>query len=122
MTRTVRFDAAAYLDTEEHQVAYIATALKSGDAHFVRGALGLVGTQHGWDREEGRLESREPLQRGDRQSRIRYGHAYCSRPGSHALCAPCYEWIDVEAAQGRLNGGEDNTFAGQGMGQHRTGS
>src|SRR5258707_2854475 len=41
MTKTARFDAADYLDTEELQVAYIAAALESGDADFVRDALGL---------------------------------------------------------------------------------
>jgi len=42
MTKTTRFDAASYLNTEERQVAYIAAALESGDADFVRDALGLV--------------------------------------------------------------------------------
>jgi probable addiction module antidote protein len=42
MTKTTRFDAADYLDTEERQVAYIAAALESGDADFVLDALGLV--------------------------------------------------------------------------------
>ena len=32
MTKTTRFDAADYLDTEQRQVAYIAAALESGDA------------------------------------------------------------------------------------------
>jgi DNA-binding phage protein len=39
MPRTTRFDAADYLDTEARQVAYIAAALESGDADFVRDAL-----------------------------------------------------------------------------------
>jgi probable addiction module antidote protein len=47
MTRTTRFDAADYLDTEERQVAYIAAALESGDADFVRDALGLVARARG---------------------------------------------------------------------------
>ena len=47
MPKTTRFDAAAYLDTEERQVAYIATALESGDADFVRDALGLVARARG---------------------------------------------------------------------------
>jgi len=34
MTKTTRFDAADYLDTEARQVAYIAAALESGDADF----------------------------------------------------------------------------------------
>jgi probable addiction module antidote protein len=45
--KTTRFDAAYYLDTEERQVAYIAAALESGDADFVRDALGLVARARG---------------------------------------------------------------------------
>jgi len=45
--RTTRFDAADYLDTEARQVAYIAAALESGDADFVRDALGLVARARG---------------------------------------------------------------------------
>ena len=41
MPKTTRFDAADYLDTEERQVAYITAALETGDADFVRDALGL---------------------------------------------------------------------------------
>lgn len=47
MTKTTRFDAADYLDTEERQVAYIATALESGEPDFVRDALGLVARARG---------------------------------------------------------------------------
>lgn len=47
MARTTRFDAADYLDTEKRQVAYIATALESGDADFVRDALGIVARARG---------------------------------------------------------------------------
>ena len=47
MTRTTRFHAADYLDTEERQVAYIAAALETGDADFVRDALGLVARARG---------------------------------------------------------------------------
>jgi len=36
MAKTTRFDAADYLNTEGRQVAYIAAALESGDADFVR--------------------------------------------------------------------------------------
>jgi DNA-binding phage protein len=36
MSKTTGFDAADYLDSEERQVAYIAAALESGDADFVR--------------------------------------------------------------------------------------
>ena len=47
MPKTTRFDAADYLDTEERQVAYIAAALESGDADFIRDALGLVARARG---------------------------------------------------------------------------
>jgi len=47
MSKTTRFDAADYLDTEERQVAYITTALETGDADFVRDALGLVARARG---------------------------------------------------------------------------
>jgi probable addiction module antidote protein len=47
MPKTTRFDAADYLDSEERQVAYIAAALESGEADFVRDALGLVARARG---------------------------------------------------------------------------
>ena len=47
MRKPRRFDASDYLDTEERQVAYIAVALESGDADFVRDALGLVARARG---------------------------------------------------------------------------
>jgi probable addiction module antidote protein len=47
MRKTTRFDAANYLDTEERQVAYITAALETGDADFVRDALGLVARARG---------------------------------------------------------------------------
>jgi probable addiction module antidote protein len=47
MRKTTRFDATDYLDTEERQVAYITAALESGDADFVRDALGLVARARG---------------------------------------------------------------------------
>jgi probable addiction module antidote protein len=47
MLKTTRFDAADYLDSEERQVGYIAAALESGDADFVRDALGLVARARG---------------------------------------------------------------------------
>ena len=47
MSRTTRFEAADYLDTEERQVAYITAALETGDADFVRDALGLVARARG---------------------------------------------------------------------------
>src|SRR6202008_3031280 len=49
-SKTTRFDAVDYLDTEERQVAYIAAALESGDADFVRDALGLVARARGMSR------------------------------------------------------------------------
>ena len=47
MRKTTRFDAADYLDTEERQVAYITAALETGDADFVRDALGLIARARG---------------------------------------------------------------------------
>lgn len=46
-TKTTRFDAADYLDSEERQVAYISAALETGDADFVRDALGIVARARG---------------------------------------------------------------------------
>jgi probable addiction module antidote protein len=46
-TKTTRFDAAEYLGSEERQVAYITAALETGDADFVRDALGLVARARG---------------------------------------------------------------------------
>jgi probable addiction module antidote protein len=47
MLKTTRFDATDYLDTEDRQVAYISAALETGDADFVRDALGLVARARG---------------------------------------------------------------------------
>jgi probable addiction module antidote protein len=47
MRKRRRFDAADYLDTEERQVAYISAALETGEANFVRDALGLVARTRG---------------------------------------------------------------------------
>jgi probable addiction module antidote protein len=47
MLKTKRFDASEYLNTEERQVAYIAAALETGDADFIRDALGLVARARG---------------------------------------------------------------------------
>ena len=47
MPKTTRFDAADYLDSEERQAAYIAAALETGDANFVRDALGIVARARG---------------------------------------------------------------------------
>ena len=47
MLKTTRFDVADYLDSDERQIAYIAAALETGDADFVRDALGLVARARG---------------------------------------------------------------------------
>jgi probable addiction module antidote protein len=47
MPKTTRFDAADYLDSEERQAAYITAALETGDADFVRDALGVVARARG---------------------------------------------------------------------------
>jgi DNA-binding phage protein len=50
MRKTTRFDAADYLDRDERQVAYITAALESGDADFVRDALGTLRAPAAWAR------------------------------------------------------------------------
>src|ERR1700732_5006932 len=47
MLRTTRFDPAVCLKSDERQVAYIAAALETGDADFVRDALGIVARARG---------------------------------------------------------------------------
>jgi probable addiction module antidote protein len=47
MPKTIRFDAVDYLDSEERQAAYISVALETGDADFVRDALGIVARARG---------------------------------------------------------------------------
>ena len=47
MLKTTRFDAAGYLDREERQAAYVTAALETGDAAFVRDALGIVARARG---------------------------------------------------------------------------
>jgi len=47
MSKTTRFDAADYLDSEARQVAYITRALESGEPDFIRDALGLVARARG---------------------------------------------------------------------------
>ena len=47
MPRTTRFDPAEYLASEDRQAAYITAALETGDADFVRDALGLVARARG---------------------------------------------------------------------------
>ncbi|UWU95220.1 addiction module antidote protein [Bradyrhizobium sp. CB1015] len=44
---TTRFDAADYLNSELLQAAYVTAALETGDADFVRDALGLVARARG---------------------------------------------------------------------------
>jgi probable addiction module antidote protein len=47
MLKTTRFDAADFLGTEKKQAAYITAALETGDADFVRDALGIVAKARG---------------------------------------------------------------------------
>jgi probable addiction module antidote protein len=47
MGKTTRWDAADYLKSEERQIAYITAALETGDADFVRDALGIVARARG---------------------------------------------------------------------------
>jgi probable addiction module antidote protein len=50
MLKTTRFDAADFLDTGKKQAAYITAALETGDADFVRDALGIVAKARGMGR------------------------------------------------------------------------
>ncbi len=47
MLKTTRFKAADFLDTEKKQASYITAALETGDADFVRDALGIVAKARG---------------------------------------------------------------------------
>jgi len=69
MAKTTRFDAADYLDSEERQIAYITAALETGDAEFVRDALGLVAKARGIEpnRKNFGPEPGEPLQGAQRK-------------------------------------------------------
>ena len=59
MNQTTRFDAADYLDSEERRVAYIAAAVETGEAGFVRDALGLVARASGMGEEKPRSIAEE---------------------------------------------------------------
>ena len=47
MAKTTRFDAVDYLDSEQRQAAYITAAFETGDADFVRDAIGIVARARG---------------------------------------------------------------------------
>jgi probable addiction module antidote protein len=47
MVETTKFDPAEYLDTVERQAEYISAALETGDAGFVRDAVGIVARARG---------------------------------------------------------------------------
>jgi hypothetical protein len=47
MPKATRFDATDYLDSDERQAAYITAALETGEADFVRDALGIVARARG---------------------------------------------------------------------------
>lgn len=47
MVKTTRFDVAEYLDTPKRQAEYISVALETGDAAFVRDAVGIVARARG---------------------------------------------------------------------------
>jgi probable addiction module antidote protein len=49
-TRTKRWDAAAYLDSEEAMAAYLAAALEDGDPAVVTAALGDIARTKGMTR------------------------------------------------------------------------
>jgi probable addiction module antidote protein len=45
--KTSRFDAADYLDSPEAQAEYMTAALETGDAEFIRDAVGVVARARG---------------------------------------------------------------------------
>ena len=45
--KTTRFDVAEYLDTPARQAEYVSAALETGDAAFVRDAVGVVARARG---------------------------------------------------------------------------
>jgi len=47
MVKTTRFDVAEYLDSPGRQAEYISAALETGDATFVRDAVGIVARARG---------------------------------------------------------------------------
>ena len=47
MDKTTRFDAAEYLTTPEAQAEFITAALETGDAAYVRDAIGVVARSRG---------------------------------------------------------------------------
>jgi probable addiction module antidote protein len=59
MPKTTRFDATDYLDSDERQAAYITAALETGEADFVRDALGIVA----WARGMGEIARHSGLNR-----------------------------------------------------------
>jgi probable addiction module antidote protein len=105
MRKTTRFDAADYLDTEERQAAYITAALETGDADFVRDALGLVARARGM----GQIAKNAGL---NRESCIRHlgkptilnSAPSCHRPclGPDAFCTPRVDRMNNQAAPGSL--------------------
>ena len=60
MPKNTKFDAADYLDNEERQAAYMAAALDSGDADFVRDSLDIVARARGVARPSGTPRSGGP--------------------------------------------------------------
>jgi probable addiction module antidote protein len=47
MDKTTRFDAAEYLTTPEAQAEFITAALETGDAAYIRDAVGVVARARG---------------------------------------------------------------------------
>ena len=74
MLRTTRFDAAAYLDTPTARAEYLTAAFETGDADFVRDALGVVARAEGMARVAKRAKrSRESLHVCCRETRHHKG-------------------------------------------------
>jgi probable addiction module antidote protein len=84
MPKTTRFDAADYLGDEERQVAYITAALETGDANFVRDALGIVARARGM----GEIARNAGLNRES----LYKGLAKPATPNSARSCASSAPW------------------------------
>ena len=94
MRKTTRFDAGDYLNSEERQVAYITAALETGDADFVRDALGIVARARGMSGiAKNAGLNRESLYKAlGENGNPEFCHRHADRPGfgADAFGAPCH--------------------------------
>ena len=92
MLKATRFDAADFLDTEKKQAAYITAALETGDADFVRDALGIVAKARGMGHVaktadlngESLCKALGEIGKPEFSTVMRVAH-----PGSYIRCSPC---------------------------------